>query len=142
MSEPAQPNDHGPERARRKKKKKKKSSRASARGTTPSTRRKSGGASNIPTKKECLKALAQLPGLVVTGMLKTAQANALRGIYQTILQAHQKDEADGAAGAIADSDLREAIRRDPQLAALLEPLLTDQQIAMLMQEADDGHDDG
>lgn len=42
--------------------------------------------SSIPSAADCLRALAVIPGLVALRVLQPAQANAIRNIYQTILQ--------------------------------------------------------
>jgi len=82
---------------------------------------------------QCLRALTQLPGLVAMGMLTPAQANSMRATYATILQHYQKTQST-PSHAPATADVVQAVRNNPELAALLEPLLTDEQIEALMQE--------
>jgi hypothetical protein len=91
--------------------------------------------SDVPDRDACLGALGRLPGLMMMGLVTTPQANALRAIYGTILQQH--DRARDAQGGVrlADANVLQLARTDPALLGMLEPLLTDQQIHAVMHEA-------
>ena len=86
------------------------------------------------TKKEILFKLDQMPGLVATGLLPTARANAMRAIYQTIL-ANLNDSSPGGAAAIADEDVLKVLRAQPELLKVLKPFLTPQQLDLIVREA-------
>jgi hypothetical protein len=96
------------------------------------------GKSRIPKTDECLKALAQLPGLVAMKLLKPAEANAIRAAYREILQHYQKEHAREDRRRLSDADVLDLMRKDPKILGMLEPLLTDEQIAMVMNGAKDG----
>jgi hypothetical protein len=88
--------------------------------------------SQIPSKQEILGKLAQMPGLVAIGILKPASANSMRGVYSELLRS-LTGGAD-ARQALATSDVLAAAREHPELLKLLSPLLTDEQIELLMAE--------
>jgi hypothetical protein len=92
----------------------------------------------VPSTRECLEGLAQLPGLVALNLLKPAQANSIRGVYREILQHHEKCESRETHARQTNVDVLEAARKDPHLFNLLEPFLSDEQVAMVMQDAREG----
>ena len=65
-----------------------------------------------------------LPGLVALGVLKPAQANAIRGTYREILQYHQGSRARAGREGLPTPDVLELARKDPHLLSMLEPILT------------------
>ena len=92
----------------------------------------------IPSVDDCLRALASVAGAVAMGLLKPAQANAMRATYAAILSYHQKNETRSDRNGMADADVREIMRKDPKMFSLLEPFLTDEQIDQVMKNAKDG----
>jgi hypothetical protein len=95
---------------------------------------------SIPSLEDCLRAMAQLAGLIAMGLLKPSEANAIRAAYREILQ-HHKSRAKEVEKTLANADVMEVLRKDPQLLGLLEPLLTPEQVAMVMQTAEDDTDE-
>jgi hypothetical protein len=89
---------------------------------------------------QCLRGLTQLPGLVAMGILTPGQANCMRAVFATILQHYQRSQA-APIQARATADIVQAVRDKPELAAMLESLLTDEQLETLMKEARDVEDD-
>jgi hypothetical protein len=85
-----------------------------------------------------LNALAALAGLVAIGTIKPAKANAIRACYDSMLKGSQSNEQQSTAEVLSNAQLLEAMRLDPEVFNLLEPLLTDEQIALIMQGGD-GH---
>ena len=94
----------------------------------------------IATEEDCLAGLSQLPGLLTLGMLTTKQVDSIRGTFNSILQHHRHQPAGTVANSLDQSRLQEIVRANPELANLLEPLLTDDQITMLLQPATDSDD--
>ena len=92
----------------------------------------------VPSTEDCLGALGQLPGLVALKLLKPSEANAARAAYHEILEHHRRTASHDAAGGLPDRDVLDLARKDPRLLAMLEPLLSDEQIAMLAKDAADG----
>jgi hypothetical protein len=88
--------------------------------------------SQIPSKQEILAKLAQIPGLVAIGILKPASANSMRGVYAELLRS--LTGGNDARQALATSDVLAAAREHPELLKLLSPLLTDEQVELLMAE--------
>lgn len=88
----------------------------------------------VPDEEQCLAALNKLPGLVALGILKPAQANAIRATYSEILRHHQRNQSRENQQGPASVDLLDAIRKQPELISLLEPLLSQEQIDLLMAE--------
>lgn len=93
----------------------------------------------IPSAEACLRALAQLAGLVALGVLKPAQANSIRASYREILQYHQKSQSREERQGLSNADVLDLVRKDPRILSMLEALLTDEQIAMAMKAVQDGN---
>lgn len=81
-----------------------------------------------------------MPGLIALGMLKPAQANAIRSSYQEILRYHMA-KARQEEKTLSDVDVLGLFHKNPEVFSLLEPLLTEEQVAMVMKRAG-GADDG
>lgn len=94
-----------------------------------------------PTEEQCLAALGRLPGLVALGYLPTGKANSIRSAYSEILRWHRAAKGGGEARRIDDADLRKMLQSNPELLNMLAPLLTDDQIAMVLGGAEEGDAD-
>ena len=101
------------------------------------TRQRSRGP-NIPGEEECLAAIAQVGRLAAMGLLKPAQANAIRGSFREILLYHQKKAKESEQG-ISNIDVLEVFQQDPKLLSLLEPLLSQEQIDMILKNSGGGN---
>ena len=110
-------------------------------GRNPHERTKSGSKNGIPDVEMCLRAMAQLAGLVALGILKPAQANSILAVYREILQHHQKSQTQARGAGLSDGDVLSMARKYSELLNLLEPFLTDEQIAMVMQHDEHGDED-
>lgn len=86
---------------------------------------------DIPSEEECLGAIAHVARLAAMGLLKPAQANAIRGSFREILVYHQKRAKENEKG-ISNVGVLEVFQKDPKLLSLLEPLLSQEQIAMIL----------
>jgi hypothetical protein len=95
-------------------------------------------AAYVLTERDCLERLSQLPGLLALGLIEPAQANAMRATLGEILRHCRHAGQEGAHGALADGDVLEIYRRDPQVFDLISGMLTADQIAAVMREATDG----
>lgn len=94
----------------------------------------------IPSEVQILDALGKLPGAIAIGILTTAQANALRGVYHEILSALQRRSGQQDQ-KVATNQVLDAIRQNPALLSLLEPFLTDEQFELarkMRSESEDG----
>ena len=76
--------------------------------------------------------LDQLPGMVATGVIAPAQANAIRGALRDVIAVHQRNAGASPMAATIDRDMLERLRHDPQMMNMMAPLLTPDQIAELM----------
>lgn len=92
-------------------------------------------APHVADERECLAALTQLPGLVAVGLLKTGPANAIRGVYATLLQHHRSSASQTGGGPAVDDGMLDLLRRHPEMAKLLAPILSDEQLALFMKRA-------
>jgi hypothetical protein len=95
---------------------------------------------SIPSPEDCLRAFAQIAGLVAMGILKPAGANAIRSAYREILQ-HHKAKAKEAEKSLTNADVMDLLRKDPKLLNLLAPLLTSEQLDMVMNAGNEGADE-
>lgn len=91
---------------------------------------------------EILRAMGQMPGLIAMRILTPVQANAMRGVYGTMLQANQRMQSRRDEGRIDDPDIMQHLREHPFLLNTFEPFLTDQQIASIMEEYDEDEEGG
>jgi hypothetical protein len=96
-----------------------------------SQRRSSGNA--VPSREACLQAIARLSGLVAMGILKPAQANSIRASFETILHCHERDrDRAGQAAQLPNEDVIRAFDLHPDLIDLLAPVLSEDQLQMLV----------
>jgi len=92
----------------------------------------------IRSEEDCVAALGQLPGLITMGLIAPAQANAIARSLREVIRYHELRRSQSAAGAtLGDEDLLQTVRDNPQMLGLLEPLLTDEQVAMVIGGAGD-----
>ena len=98
------------------------------------------GRARIASVEECLRVLSQLGSLATLGMLSTAQANTIRSTYTAILQYHERQQSGPTRTITNEKGLAELLRKQPELATLLEPLLSDEQIQMLVRGGKDAGD--
>ena len=76
------------------------------------------------------------------GLLGTAQANTIRGVYSEILKYHERQQSGPSRSVVDEKGVAKLLRKQPEFAKLFEPLLTDEQIDMLMRGGKDaGNDD-
>ena len=96
--------------------------------------RTSGESGDIPTEEDCLRAIAHTARLAVLGVIKPSVANVTRSSFRDILQ-HHKAKAKEAEKNISNGDVIDILKKDPKLLSLLEPLLSKEQIDMIMKSA-------
>jgi hypothetical protein len=89
---------------------------------------------DVPSKKELLVKLEHLAGCVAMGVVSSPKANSMRGIYATMLS-HLDDAAAVSAGALSDEDVLKTLRERPELLKFIKPMLTKEQVALIMREA-------
>ena len=97
-------------------------------------------APKLPEAHDCLAALGALPGLMLANLVTTSQANSMKGIYGTILQQLNRSQTGRKQGQVITPDLMQILRDSPELIDMIAPLLTDEQISILMKEAQDEQD--
>jgi hypothetical protein len=64
----------------------------------------------VASAEDCLAALSRLPSLIVMGLLKPYQANAIRGVYAEILS-HYERQGPADCGGVADDALIDMLTR-------------------------------
>lgn len=95
---------------------------------------------SIPSEEDCLISLSRLPGLLTMGFISTSNANSMRGVYATILRHLQQDKSARSNQQLDNDSVVDMLRRDPKILSLLEPLLTQEQVAMVMHDGMDTDD--
>ena len=98
------------------------------------------GRAPIASVDDCLAMLSRLPSLVTLGLLSTAQANTIRSPCTAILQHHERQQSGPSRTVVNEKDLAKLFRTHPEYAKLFEPVLTDEQIAMLVRGGKDAGD--
>ena len=86
----------------------------------------------ILSKEQCLEALSSLPRLLTMDAISPQKANALRGILQTLLGAHQGRQS-GPSGGADRANIRNLLREHPEAANLFVGLLTDEEINSVLE---------
>jgi hypothetical protein len=74
------------------------------------------------------------------GLLTTAQANSIRGSVSEVLRYHER-QGSGPSRTVDDQKLANLLRKCPEAGSVLEPLLSKEQIEMMLRgdgDADDG----
>jgi hypothetical protein len=75
-----------------------------------------------------------MPGLIVTGLLPTARANAATGVYKVMLDNLDEPTTAGAS-AMPNEDLVAILRSQPELLNLFQGFLTPDQLNLIVREA-------
>jgi hypothetical protein len=90
---------------------------------------------HVASEEDCLAALSQIPAMLALGMLTPTKANAMRAVYSSILQHYRQTQArtDGTGGT--NDGLAAILADHPEYASLLEPMLSDEQIARILAQA-------
>jgi hypothetical protein len=106
-------------------------------------RRSDKGAKNAyPSEDQCLTAIARVAGLVAMRILTTSQANSIRAAFSEILRWHRTSSGRSGDRRVDDRDLLSILRTNPELLAMIEPLLTDDQIELLARQAGEESEGG
>ncbi|HEV3300273.1 MAG TPA: hypothetical protein VG055_11555 [Planctomycetaceae bacterium] len=93
-------------------------------------------APQMPSPAELVDQLQQVSGLVTLGLLTPAKANSVIRCISTSSHIVMRCQT-ATPGAPNQPELVEACRDNPKLIALLESLLTDDQLAELLREVND-----
>src|SRR5262245_36849652 len=91
------------------------------------------GSKKLPTREEIMQGLHALPGLVAMKLLTPPQANVIANVYRTLLAELARPAATQAA-TLTDDDALRILREQPTLLRYLEPILTDEQVSMLLRK--------
>ena len=67
--------------------------------------------------------------------MKPAQGNTVLASFREILKHHQNEAKENEQG-ISNFDVLEVLRQDPKMLSLLEPLLSQEQIDMILKNSD------
>jgi hypothetical protein len=90
----------------------------------------------MPSPAELVDQLQQVSGLVTLGILGPAKANAVVRCISKSSDIVMRCQT-ATPGAATQPELVEACRKNPKLIGLLEPLLTDDQLAELLRQVND-----
>lgn len=93
----------------------------------------------IPTADQCVIALAQLPALMMTGVMSTTEASVTKGVYATVLQ-HLRQPKSKATTANSAPTLIEILRQQPSMFDSLSTMLTPEQLHDLRNRVNDASD--
>jgi hypothetical protein len=91
----------------------------------------------IISEEDCVRGIAHVARLVALGVLTPSKANTIRASLRDILQYHRNKSKQAEKG-VANGDVLDILKKDPQLLSLLEPLLSQSQIDMIMKNANGG----
>ena len=91
----------------------------------------------VLSKGEVLAKLEYLAGALAIGAVPPSTANAIKGIYATMLR-HIDDVLPTSAGALSDHEVLKVLRENPELLKFIKPLLTKAQIDLIIREAPHG----
>lgn len=100
------------------------------------TQRRKGEGTTIPDINTILQMLMQLNGLIMLKLVSSQQANLIQRNLRAVLDLHLKRAREDWLG-MPHEGLLELCRKDPSLVNLLDPFLTDEQVARLMKSVTD-----
>jgi hypothetical protein len=89
---------------------------------------------HIPDRNGILVTMARLPQLVAAGIVSPGQSNAMLATLRTLLSQLPNESARSAVHGINPASLRDAVRTTPELLDLISPLLSETQLAELLDE--------
>jgi len=104
-------------------------------GESASQKRRQRKSPDIPTEEDCVAAFAQVGRLAAIGLMKPAQAKTVLASFKEILGYHRNKAKENEQG-ISNFDVLEVLRQDPKMLSLLEPLLSQEQIDMILKNSD------
>ena len=85
----------------------------------------------IPSLDDCARLMAKLIGMVTIGLMKPAQAGAIRNMLRDLMHYHQ-GKAKDTEKALSNADVLDLMKKNPAALSLLEPFLTQEQVDMIM----------
>jgi hypothetical protein len=86
------------------------------------------------SRHEILAKLDRMPGMIALGLLPPARANSMRSIFDTMLS-HLGESTPGGGAVVADEDIVKVLRLQPELLKIFQPLLTADQLNLIIREA-------
>jgi len=87
-----------------------------------------------PSREDILHKLDQMPGLIAIGLLPPAKANAMKGVYQTMLSIIAGTAQNGPA-RVANEDVVKILQEKPELLRFLQAFLSPAQLDLIVREA-------
>lgn len=81
----------------------------------------------IPNEEQLMAALFQLPPMMMTGMMSTAQASVSKAVYTAILQNLRQPKANSGGTTMSAPRLIDVLRQNPSMLDALEPIFTREQ---------------
>jgi hypothetical protein len=95
-------------------------------------RRRSQG--HIPQVKQILEMLAKLPLLVTLGHITPGQSNAILRVLTTMLTQLQGNSGPATTPGVDLPTVKESLRRTPELFDLVAPMLSEEQLAEVLDD--------
>ena len=113
----------------------------SPRGTADNNHQRSSTARrklSIPSEEQCLAALAQIPVMMMTGMMSTAQASVAKGVYAAVLQ-HYRQPKSTSNNSISAPSLIDILKDQPSMFDSLATMFTPEQLKDFQKRVDDAN---
>ncbi len=82
----------------------------------------------IPNEEQCMAALFQIPPMMMTGMMNTAQASVTKGVYTAILQNLRQPKGNSGGTTMSAPKLMDVLRQNPSMLDSLETMFTREQL--------------
>ena len=81
----------------------------------------------IPNEEQLMAALFQIPPMMMTGMMNTAQATVSKGVYTALLQNLRQPKGNSGGTTMSAPRLIDVLRQNPSMLDSLEPMFTREQ---------------
>lgn len=94
---------------------------------------------NIPSEEQCLSALTQIPVLMMTGMMSTAQANVAKAVYTAALQ-HYRQPKSTSNNPISAPSLIDILKDQPSMFDSLAAMFTPEQLKDFQKRVNDANE--
>ena len=94
---------------------------------------------SIPSEEQCLAALAQIPVMMMTGMMSTTQASVAKGVYAAVLQ-HYRQPKSTSNNSISAPSLIDILKDQPSMIDSLATMFTPEQLKDFQKRVDDANE--
>lgn len=99
------------------------------------------GAYHVPSLEEIYSRIERVAGMIALGLMAPKAGAVLLSCLREMLKYHQNRSSPAGSSRIPDESLFEMAKKTPEILSMIEPLLTEDQVALVMKRPE-GDADG